>query len=739
MDKFKQTSNKSVFNLSTLILNEEEQLVLGLGLKYIPRVKYSEEDINNHITKAAKKLNRDIKLAIHFEDSEREQNKNIPKIDLPSKWDPPTSNKDKYIDAFTNNIITNINKQYECNTQKYSAIDVRIRDIILNLRRNNNITIKPADKNLGLVVLDTEDYISMNMVHLKDAHTYQVTGQDIQDIYRSSYEQLREILYLNGQLYVNRTNKGQPNPNPNPNHGNNNNPNPNPSHRNNNPNSNPNHRNNNNPNQNPNSGNYNNSNLNPNHGNNNNPNPNPNHRYNNNPNSNSKTVTNPNQNPNSGNYNNPSTTKGKNNDQELSPLAKSLLQLEDNEALRAAPFYCFPKLHKNKDPIPGRPIASAIGTATYHASKFIANKLTPLIPTLMGIVNSTDEFIMKLPKRINEGDIFMCADVASLYPSIPIIEGVRRTYQVITQLGWFIDKEARLLCDILLWILNNSYVQFDNTTYKQIKGTAMGTPAAPIYANIVLYSVEMSIPGRSEIPFFARYLDDIFAIVNPKYGEEFVERYNNSIEGLKLEAITMDRTGVFLDVQVSLDKDDKIEYELYQKSINRYQFLHPFSSHPQHVKDSWVTNEVIRSKRRCSSETTFQAAKARFITRLTSRGYTMDNIEKLTNATYVDSRIRKLEEKKGHTLDFDYKNKVFNIIVSLPDTRRRVDWRKILRIPHNIINRERESMLDYIRKVRLVTRNNPNIQKSLTRSIFKGKDTKNTMDGNLNLESLTIS
>ena len=61
----------------------------------------------------------------------------------------------------------------------------------------------------------------------------------------------------------------------------------------------------------------------------------------------------------------------------LTPLAKSLLQLEKSPSLRVLIFYCVPKIHKTLINPPGRPIVSSCSTATYYASVYLDNKRTP--------------------------------------------------------------------------------------------------------------------------------------------------------------------------------------------------------------------------------------------------------------------------------------------------------------------------------------------------------------------------
>ena len=46
---------------------------------------------------------------------------------------------------------------------------------------------------------------------------------------------------------------------------------------------------------------------------------------------------------------------------------------------------------------------------------------------------------------------------------------------------------------LLTWVLTENYCTFNNLTYHQLQGTAMGTPTAVTYANLFLYGIEKAL------------------------------------------------------------------------------------------------------------------------------------------------------------------------------------------------------------------------------------------------------
>jgi hypothetical protein len=156
----------------------------------------------------------------------------------------------------------------------------------------------------------------------------------------------------------------------------------------------------------------------------------------------------------------------------LTKLAASLLQLEGRKELRIPPFYCIPKLHKGKiNPLPSRPIISAPSSVTYHTSCYLSNEFLPIIEKLPTVCTLSRQVIRDLHSlEVPKDHIILCADVTSLYPSIPIDFGLNAVSQIILRLNSFPPKRIDFLISLLSWVLHNSYCTFNGTIYLQIKG-----------------------------------------------------------------------------------------------------------------------------------------------------------------------------------------------------------------------------------------------------------------------------
>jgi hypothetical protein len=219
----------------------------------------------------------------------------------------------------------------------------------------------------------------------------------------------------------------------------------------------------------------------------------------------------------------------------------------------------------------------------------------------------------------------VCADVKSLYPSIPIDFGVKAVRYVLESLQFKV-MEIPLIIDLLKLTLENNYLEFDGQVYHQLTGTAMGTPVAVCYANIVLNYLERPCLDLNP-KFYKRFVDDLFVIVDNKIqGQSIISLFDSQCETIKLDAITIAKEGVFLDLKLSLF-NGKIKVGLYQKTINKYLYIPPFSDHSPSMLYNIITQEIKRYRLHCEDDDEFDAVCNLFMERLMQRGYSKQYLE----------------------------------------------------------------------------------------------------------------
>lgn len=153
----------------------------------------------------------------------------------------------------------------------------------------------------------------------------------------------------------------------------------------------------------------------------------------------------------------------------------------------------------------GRPIVSKINSTTYHTSKYLHNVLVQVLPYLGTVVKSTQHALTQLLRaKLPQRCVILCADVTSLYPSIPIAYGLAAVRSVLekftAEIKGFPKINIDLTLELLRWVLTNNYFSYMEETYLQLTGTAMGTPLAVMYAIIVLFYLESVVPSPTARP-----------------------------------------------------------------------------------------------------------------------------------------------------------------------------------------------------------------------------------------------
>ena len=144
--------------------------VLGFGLKFIPVPKKSIKQID--VDEAIKRFDRDFYLKVFFAESDDDDDDEEPieKLRINSVWKPdqPPHKITQRIGDFEGAIERNFRPQRgKSNLTKFQA------NILQQIRSNQDIIIAHADKNLGPVGVDTEQYIRWALdEHLSDATTY---------------------------------------------------------------------------------------------------------------------------------------------------------------------------------------------------------------------------------------------------------------------------------------------------------------------------------------------------------------------------------------------------------------------------------------------------------------------------------------------------------------------------------------------------------------------------------------
>ena len=142
---------------------------------------------------------------------------------------------------------------------------------------------------------------------------------------------------------------------------------------------------------------------------------------------------------------------------------------------RTLNLYLLPKIHKENNP--GRPIINSVGSLTETLSAFVDEILRKYSKLATSYVKDTTHFLeLTMELNVQEYDLLCTVDVTDLYTYIPHEDGIEKVTKFLKRHGAEIDKK--------------NYFEFNNKSYLQTSGTAMGTRCAPNYTIIFMAELE---------------------------------------------------------------------------------------------------------------------------------------------------------------------------------------------------------------------------------------------------------
>ena len=310
--------------------------------------------------------------------------------------------------------------------------------------------------------------------------------------------------------------------------------------------------------------------------------------------------------------------------------------LTDREC-KTAKLYLLPKIHKGKIPPPGRPIVSANGCPTEKISQLVDNFLTP--PTTLFIrsyIKDTTDFIQKLESigQLPPNCYLATLDVTSLFTNIPNKEGLEAAMRLLTKYRPQPDLKPtnQTIITLLEMVLSMNNFTFNGDNYLQVGGTAMGTKAAPGFANCFMGDFEERFvyPYKTQPLKYMRFLDDIFLIWQHSLEEldEFVTHMNTQLESIKF-TIEVSKSHVnFLDTTVRINPtNNMLETDLYCKPTDSHNYLLYNSAHPKKCKQSIPYSQFLRIRRICTKLEDYDRHLVTLSKNFLRRGYPLDLLE----------------------------------------------------------------------------------------------------------------
>ena len=307
-----------------------------------------------------------------------------------------------------------------------------------------------------------------------------------------------------------------------------------------------------------------------------------------------------------------------------------------NFEVKTSNFYGLPKVHKSKqinekcksansgyveitDKISDlklRPIVAGPSCHTHRLSNLIDILLRPYTEHVTSYLRDTTDFLNNLPDTIPKDTILTSFDIEALYSNIPHKLGLEAIKYWIEKYPNTLNSRfsKEFILDGIKFILENNIFCFNDTFYKQEKGTAMGTKFAPVYATLTIGYLEEKLYTIIETnyetefqrylkKYWKRFLDDCF-VPWTKSEEELIKFHsvlNNLHNDIKFTLEYDQNEQPFLDVMVR-NKGGKIETDIFYKETDSKQYLLFSSCHPRHTKINIPYNLARRLKTIISEE-----------------------------------------------------------------------------------------------------------------------------------------
>ena len=233
-------------------------------------------------------------------------------------------------------------------------------------------------------------------------------------------------------------------------------------------------------------------------------------------------------------------------------------------------FYGLPKVHKPN--IPLRPIVSACDSPTNQLSNYVTHFIQPLVEILPSYIRDSKHFLQLLESLppLLENAILVTADVTSLYTNIPHEEGIESVLHYMKLHANTLPPGApspHTIGVLLETILKNNNLSFMDRHFLQLVGTAMGTKAAPPYANLFMGRHEETIREAFiwAIPFWKRFIDDIFLIFigTTEQLQSMKDFMNNLHPTIKFTFEHSTQEISFLEMKIRIGADCKLSTTLY--------------------------------------------------------------------------------------------------------------------------------------------------------------------------------
>ena len=251
-------------------------------------------------------------------------------------------------------------------------------------------------------------------------------------------------------------------------------------------------------------------------------------------------------------------------------------------ATRCPVLFCQPKVHKVGMPL--RPIISTTNSYNYNLSKYLTKLLEEARGKSPSYIKDSFSFATLIQQQIpSKNDYMISLDVESLFTSIPVQESINLAIETISNKKEkdpsFIKLNEKDLRQLFELCITNMPFRFYNELYRQTEGVSMGSPLAPVLADLFMAHIDSKLQNYqhyNKIKTYYRYVDDTFIVINGNGKDaDNLLNYTNSIHpNIKFTYEKKNNFQIsFLDVKIIRERK-KFDTTIFRKATHTGQLLH---------------------------------------------------------------------------------------------------------------------------------------------------------------------
>ncbi|CAF1119945.1 unnamed protein product, partial [Didymodactylos carnosus] len=276
---------------------------------------------------------------------------------------------------------------------------------------------------------------------------------------------------------------------------------------------------------------------------------------------------------------------------------------------RCAVMFCQPKIHKKGLPL--RPIISTTNTYNYQLAKYLSGLIEAARSTPRTFIKDSFDFAKLIQQRkASMNELMFSLDVESLFTNVPVNEAIDLAINIIMKKkgenAKFTNLDVKDLKHLFELAITNVPFRFLDQLYIQRDGVSMGSPLAPILADIFMEHIENKVeqyPEQHRIKIMKRYVDDMFFMIDGKHDdiEKLLEWFNQLHYKIKFTCENEKNYELpFLDVKI-IRQRTRYETTIYKKPTHTGLYLHWMSCQARKYKIGLIKTLTIRAIRICSS------------------------------------------------------------------------------------------------------------------------------------------